>query len=127
MAIDAATRASLELIETQSGAKKGALLGAIDRTATSAGARLLAARVAAPLCNVAAINERLDGVQYFAGAADLRTDIREILKRTPDIARAMSRLSLERGGPRDLCAIRDALMAARQISKTMDAAAQFAV
>jgi len=123
MAIDAATRASLELIETQSGAKKGALLGAVDRTQTSAGARLLAARIAAPLCDPAAINERLDGVQYFVGAPDLRADIRVLLRQAPDIARAMSRLSLERGGPRDLCAIRDALRAARDIAKAMTAGA----
>ena len=122
MAIDAATRSSLELIETQSGSKKGALLAAVDRTATSAGARLLAARIAAPLCDPAAINQRLDGVQYFAETPDLRGDIIALLKQTPDIARAMSRLSLERGGPRDLGAIRDALIAAREIARAMTAA-----
>ncbi len=122
MAVDAATRSSLELVETQTGARKGALLWAADRTVTGAGARLLAARIAAPLRRPQAINNRLDAVDYFVRAPELRGDIRDALKRTPDIARSLSRLSLERGGPRDLSAVRDALIGARDIARAiMDA------
>ena len=122
MAVDAATRSSLELVETQTGARKGALLWAVDRTVTGAGARLLAAWIAAPLRRPQAINNRLDAVEYFVRAPELRGDIRDALKRTPDIARSLSRLSLERGGPRDLSAVRDGLIGARDIARAiMDA------
>lgn len=117
MAIDAATRASLELLETQGGGRKGSLVWAIDRTVTGAGARLLSARLAAPLTDPQKIVDRYDAVDFFKNAPDLREQIRDALKNTPDIVRSVSRLSLERGGPRDLAAIRDALKSARQIAK----------
>ncbi|MBL4618891.1 MAG: DNA mismatch repair protein MutS [Marinicaulis sp.] len=116
MAIDAATRASLEITTAQKGGRTGSLLWAIDRTVTGAGARLLSARLAAPLTNPEEINKRFDAVAYFAEASDLRDIVRNALKKTPDISRSLSRLSLQRGGPRDLAAIRDALIAARSIS-----------
>lgn len=116
MAIDAATRASLELAEAQTGGRQGSLLWAIDRTITGPGARLLASRLAAPLTDPAAVNGRYDAVAFFADSGDVRDAIRVNLKQTPDIARSLSRLSLERGGPRDLAAIRDALISARAIA-----------
>lgn len=109
MEIDGATRRNLELAETLSGERKGSLLATIDRTVTGAGARLLAARLAAPLTDPAAIARRLDAVAFFVDHPDVRADIRAALKRCPDMERALSRLSLGRGGPRDLAAIRDAL------------------
>jgi DNA mismatch repair protein MutS len=112
LAIDAATRANLELMRDQSGERRGSLVAAIDRTVTVAGARLLSQRLAAPLTDPAAIARRLDAVELFAGDALLRTDIRERLAAAPDLARALARLVLGRGGPRDLAAIRDGLEAA---------------
>jgi DNA mismatch repair protein MutS len=109
MEIDAATRRNLELTEALSGGRKGSLLGTIDRTVTGAGARLLAARLAAPLTDPAAIAARLDMLQYLIEAEALRADMRERLKRCPDIERALARLTLGRGGPRDLAAVRDGL------------------
>ncbi|KZD12927.1 DNA mismatch repair protein MutS [Oceanibaculum pacificum] len=109
MEIDAATRRSLELTRTQTGERKGSLLSVIDRTVTGAGARLLAAWLAAPLTDVPAIEDRLDRVQFFLDQEALRGKTRETLKRCPDIERALTRLTLDRGGPRDLAAIRDAL------------------
>ncbi len=117
MAIDAATRASLELLETQNGSRKGSLLWAVDHTVTGAGARRLATRLARPLCDVAPIAARYDAISYFCDAPVLREAVRHCLKETPDIARSLSRLSLGRGGPRDFAAIRDALIAARSIAK----------
>ena len=107
--IDAATRRSLELTRTLSGDRKGSLLAVIDRTVTGPGARLLAARLAAPLTDAAAVNSRLDMVQFFADAPDIRERVRDLLKGAPDMARAVSRLLLGRGGPRDLAAVRDGL------------------
>ena len=109
MEIDAATRRNLELTETLSGQKRGSLLDVIDRTVTGAGARLLAARLGAPLTDPATINARLDGVAFFVNAVAARTEVRDVLKACPDLGRALSRLSLGRGGPRDLAAVRDGL------------------
>ncbi len=107
--IDGATRRNLELTQTLSGERRGSLLATIDRTVTGPGARLLAARLAAPLTDPGAIDRRLDVVGYFVREEGLRDEIREVLKRVPDLERACSRLGLERGGPRDLAAVRDAL------------------
>jgi DNA mismatch repair protein MutS len=109
MAIDPATRASLEIERTQTGGRDGSLLSAIDRTVTAGGARLLAARLARPLLDPARIDRRLDAVAWLLGERDLRRDIRSGLKGAGDMARALSRLALGRGGPRDLGCIRDAL------------------
>jgi DNA mismatch repair protein MutS len=115
LAIDAATRANLELMRTQSGERRGSLVASIDRTVTVAGARLLSQRLAAPLTDPAAIGRRLDAVGLFAADALLRADIRERLAAAPDLARALARLVLGRGGPRDLAAIRDGLSAATRL------------
>lgn len=109
MEIDAATRRNLELTVTLSGERRGSLLATIDRTVTSPGARLLAQYLAAPLTDPAAIARRLDMVQFFADSHSLRGEVRDRLRRCPDVERALSRLSLGRGGPRDLAAVRDAL------------------
>src|SRR5215472_1962392 len=109
MQIDAATRRNLELLTTLGGERRGSLLAVIDRTATGAGSRLLADRLAAPLTEPAAIAARLDAVQFFVERGDIRARLRERLRHCPDIERALTRLSLGRGGPRDLAALRAAL------------------
>jgi DNA mismatch repair protein MutS len=111
MAIDPATRASLEIDRTLGGRREGSLLAAIDRTVSAPGARLLAARLARPLLSPAAIDERLDAIDWFAERADARRALRESLGGAGDMARALSRLTLGRGGPRDLGVLRDALAA----------------
>jgi DNA mismatch repair protein MutS len=109
MEIDAATRRNLELAQTLTGERRGSLLAAIDRTVTGPGARLLADRLAAPLTDPAAIGLRLDMVQFFIEHERLREDLRASLRRCADIERALARLTLSRGGPRDLAALRDTL------------------
>ena len=111
MAIDPATRSSLEIEKTQTGARDGSLLAAIDRTVTPGGARLLAARLSRPLLDPAEIGLRLDAVEWLLERRQLREDLRRGLKGSPDMARALSRLALGRGGPRDLGALRDGLAA----------------
>jgi DNA mismatch repair protein MutS len=115
LAIDAATRANLELTRSVSGEPRGSLLALIDRTLTAAGARLLAARLASPLTEPAAIADRLDAVALFVEDARRRAELREALAHAPDLSRALARLALGRGGPRDLAAVRDALAAAETI------------
>ena len=116
MAIDPATRANLELTRTLGGERRGSLLDAIDRTITAAGSRLLAQRLAAPLTDAAQIARRLDAVSAFVADSAARDDIRTILKSAPDMARALARLSVGRGGPRDLAALRDGIEAADRAS-----------
>ena len=109
MAIDAATRRNLELTAALDGNLAGSLLAVIDRTVTGAGARLLRARLTAPLTDPAAIGERLDAVGFLVDSETARRGLRHGLRRCADIERALSRLSLGRGGPRDLAAVRDTL------------------
>ncbi|MFO7310086.1 MAG: DNA mismatch repair protein MutS, partial [Pseudomonadota bacterium] len=112
LSIDAATRANLELMRTLSGERSGSLIATIDRTVTPGGGRLLAERLASPLTNVATIRARHDAVAFLVAERPLRERLRQALAAVPDIARALSRLTLGRGGPRDLGAVRDGLLAA---------------
>ena len=98
--------------------REGSLLRAIDRTVTGAGARLLAERLMAPLTDPAAIDERLDAVAFFAADAQIADALRQALKTRADMPRALSRLALNRGGPRDLGALRAGLAAAAAIDAT---------
>src|SRR5690349_7805083 len=109
MEIDAATRRNLELTQTLSGERRGSLIATVDRTVTGAGARLLSERLAAPLTDPRAIASRHDAVGFFIDDDRLREAVRAVLRRCPDVERAMARLVLGRGGPRDLAALRDTL------------------
>ena len=115
LAMDAATRASLEVLEAQGGGRAGSLLAAIDRCVTGAGARQLAEDLSAPLTDRAAIVERLALVQWFHADPLLRADIRDVLRHLPDIGRALGRVVAGRGSPRDLGQLRDGLSEARRI------------
>lgn len=119
VAIDPATRRNLELTTTLAGEKHGSLLDAIDRTVTSAGCRLLATRLATPLTNLAIITDRLNAVEFLFLNRNLYAQIQALLKQTPDLERALARLSLGRGGPRDLAAVRDALGTAEQLKSLL--------
>jgi DNA mismatch repair protein MutS len=116
MAIDPATRVSLEIDRTLSGQRDGSLLAAIDRTVTAAGARLLAARLSRPLLSPVAIDRRLDAVAWFVEATASRRDLRARLRAAGDMARALARLTLGRGGPRDFGTLRDGLAAGAAIA-----------
>ncbi len=121
LAIDQATRGNLELIRTLSGERRGSLLGTIDRTVTAAGSRLLAQRLAAPLTDPVEIAHRLDAVAAFVNDSAMRGDLRGTLKTVPDLARALARIVVGRGGPRDLAAIRDGICAAAEFSTRLSA------
>ena len=117
LVIDAASRASLELVRSSSGDKDGSLLGAMDMTVTASGARELAARIASPLKNASVINARLDAVGFLVERESLRERLRDQLRLAPDMARASSRLALQRGGPRDLGAIAQGLASAMMCAR----------
>jgi DNA mismatch repair protein MutS len=115
MLIDPATRANLELTRTLSGEKQGSLLATIDQTVTGSGSRLLGSRLAGPLVNVDVIHQRHDAVSLFLDNEIMREGLRQTLKGAPDMARALSRIALNRGGPRDILSIAQGLAAARTV------------
>ncbi|WP_120633111.1 DNA mismatch repair protein MutS [Ruegeria sp. EL01] len=114
--IDAATRRNLELTRSLSGGRAGSLLSVVDRTVTPGGARLLEQRLSSPSRSLDVIHGRLDAVAFAAEDSLIASDLREALRKTPDLDRALSRLSLDRGGPRDLAAIRNGLTQASAIA-----------
>jgi len=117
--IDPATRANLELVRTLSGDRNGSLLKAIDRTVSGGGARLISERLMSPLTDPEQINRRLDSIAFFLDEPRLANDIRQALRHAPDMPRALSRLALDRGGPRDLAAILSGLRAGRNIASRL--------
>ena len=119
--IDAATRRNLELTQALSGGREGSLLAAIDQTVTAGGGRLLERRISSPSCDISVINARLESIAFLMGNSSLAEDLRTALRSCPDVDRALSRLSLDRGGPRDLAAIRNALTQAAEIAEILPA------
>lgn len=120
MAIDHATRNNLELFRTLAGDYHGSLLHRINHTVSAPGARLLQRYLSAPLLDPQAINQRLDMVATFVEFTELSAALRQLLKETPDMERALSRLYLGRGSPRDLAAIRDGLGQSLRISELFE-------
>lgn len=120
MEIDNATRRSLELTSSLNNDNQTTLLKAIDRTATSAGGRLLNARLCNPLKDISAINERLDMVEFFIKCSAARNEVSSLLKEVSDIERALSRLMLGRGGPRDVVNIKNTLTLVSKLRNIID-------
>jgi len=114
--IDAATRRNLELTQALSGGREGSLLAAIDRTATAAGARLLERRLSAPSRDLGEIRARHETIRFLLEDSRFTAGLRDDLRRCPDMDRALSRLALDRGGPRDLAAIRAGLTQAEALA-----------
>ncbi|MEO5641493.1 MAG: DNA mismatch repair protein MutS [Sphingomicrobium sp.] len=123
MAIDPATRDSLEILRSAGGGKDGAtsLIATLDRCVTACGKRLLAADLSAPLTDRRAIEARLALVGWFHDASLRRDRVRAALKSLPDLARALGRLVAGRGSPRDLASLRDGLAAAAQLRDELQA------
>ncbi|WP_229802088.1 DNA mismatch repair protein MutS [Paramylibacter ulvae] len=119
MQIDAATRRNLEITHNLSGGRDSTLLRTIDRTVTGGGARLLERRLTAPSTNITTINARLDAVGFFTQATTAKDIARDALKQTPDMDRALSRISLDRAGPRDLSAIQKGLEQGAQLANAL--------
>ena len=115
LAMDEATRASLEILASSQGGRRGSLVDALDRCVTGAGARQLADDLSAPLTDAAKIAARLELVAWLHGDPLLRGDLRAVLRAAPDVGRALGRVVAGRGSPRDLGQLRDGLIEARRI------------
>lgn len=122
MQIDAATRRNLEITQALSGSRKGSLLSTIDKTVTAAGARLLEQRISSPSLDTGEICNRLDAIDKMIMDPILRDTLRDALRRVPDLERALSRISLDRAGPRDLANIRNALLQGVEIAAHLETA-----
>lgn len=116
MQIDAATRRNLELTRSLSGGRSGSLLAVVDRTVTPGGGRLLEQRLSSPSRSLEVIHGRLEALDFAVEQSQLSEQLRNALRQTPDLDRALSRLALDRGGPRDLTAIRNGLTQAESIA-----------
>jgi len=121
--IDAATRANLELTRSLSGGRDGSLVAAIDRTVTAGGARLLDRRLSGPSRDLDVIRARHDAIASWVENPALSANLRSALKQVSDLDRSLSRLALDRGGPRDLAAVRDTARVASQIAALLDGVA----
>jgi DNA mismatch repair protein MutS len=119
--LDAATRKSLDLLESPSGQRRDSLLGVLDDTVTAAGGRLLARWVSEPLAQLAPIQARQAAVQSLLENSGQREALRADLRPTGDVARAVSRLQLGRGSPRDLALLRATGQALPSLQKTLAA------
>ena len=119
LTMDPSTRRSLEVETTLNGQRQGALLDAIDKTLTAAGGRLLSLRLNAPLTSPVAIGQRLDMVTFFIDHKEATTQVRQSLKACPDMERALSRINLGRGNPRDLGALKEGLNQAALIQSIL--------
>ena len=120
MEIDPATRRNLEINQSLSGGRTGSLIETIDRTVTAAGARLLGRRLSSPSMNLHDIHARQDGIAFMMDNRTLLGTVRSDLKQVPDIDRALSRLGLGRGGPRDMTAIQNALVQAKTLAASLE-------
>ena len=118
--IDAATRRNLELTHALSGGRAGSLLAVMDKTVTAAGARLLERRISSPSRVLETIQDRLDAIEYALNSPRIADETRTRLRSVPDLERALSRLSLDRGGPRDLAGIRNGLTEAALLHRHLD-------
>ena len=116
MQIDAATRRNLEITQSMNGGRAGSLLASVDRTVTAGGARLLERRLSSPSRVQEVVRDRLDAVGFAVEQSRFSEDLRGALRKVPDLDRALSRLGLDRGGPRDLAAIRSGLAQAAEIA-----------
>jgi DNA mismatch repair protein MutS len=118
--MDSATRASLELLRARDGGTAPTLFSAINRTLSAPGARLLGSWIAAPLIDPAAISARQDFWGFLNTEPAMLADMRKLVRGAADMARALARLSLGRGTPRDLSAIRQGLSAAASCGRFLD-------
>ena len=127
MQIDATTRRSLELSASMNGGRAGSLLSTIDRTSTSGGARLLERRLSSPSCHLETILERQASVAWLLENTRLAADLGGLLRASHDVDRALSRLALDRGGPRDMAAIRDTAAIAAKVQERLSGDAPSAI
>lgn len=117
--LDRFTARNLELLQPLSDDGKS-LLDVIDRTVSPMGARMLRRWVSFPLKDPAAINRRLDAVEFFFKVPDTRDSLRELLEQVGDLERLISKVSVGRVTPREVLQIRRSLEAAAAVKQLLE-------
>ena len=115
VALDPATRRNLEITATLTGEPAPTLLSLLDHCATAAGSRLLREWLTHPLRDVSAAAARHDAIDTLRAAPDARRGLADLLRRTIDVERVVSRIALGNARPRDLAGLRDTLAVAPQL------------
>ncbi|MDR1072983.1 MAG: DNA mismatch repair protein MutS, partial [Treponema sp.] len=116
--IDESSQRNLELIKNlQDGDIRFSLLETLDETRTAMGRRLLKRRLLQPLRNLGGINRRLDMVEKLYRNQKTLEQIRDILGKTPDLERLLSRLAMDRAHGKDMLAIKNALASFATLEK----------
>ena len=120
LSLDASTRRNLELCETmRTKTKKGSLLGTLDKTRTSGGARTLRRWLEAPLTNCLYIKNRQDAISHFVSNEMFRDDIRNLLDSVYDIERVLTKVIYQNCSSRDLKALEKTLTVLPQIKNML--------
>ena len=110
MQLDATAIRNLELVRSMAdGSKRGTLLGVLDFTKTSMGARRLRSWIETPLLDIARIHERQEAVAELLAKASLRDAVAEQLRAVADLERIVSRVEVGSANARDLVALRSSL------------------
>ena len=111
MELDYATRRNLEITETmRDKSKRGSLFWVLDKTKTAMGRRKLRQWMEKPLLNPIDINKRLMSVKELVDDAMGLDDLKEVLSRTYDISRIISRISVMTVTPKDLVSLKQTLL-----------------
>lgn len=109
----------LDLIPLSSSQKGGTLFHLLDETVTAMGGRLLKESILRPLLSISAIQKRQEGVAFFYEQLTLRKGLRNLLKQVFDLERLIGRITLRAAQPRDLIALKEAVILLPEIQKTM--------
>ncbi len=106
--LDAIARRNLELDSSMSGERRHSLLGVLDRSVTSLGARELRRWLHRPLRNREVLLARQEAI---GALIDTRAfdGLRDLLRETADVERILARIALRSARPRDLSALRQTL------------------
>jgi DNA mismatch repair protein MutS len=120
LVLDTVTRANLELVRTlRDGSRKGSLLGVLDRTVTSLGARKLSSWLLAPLLSLADIERRLDAVEELSKKHVWREVWTGLLRQVADVERLCGRLAVGVGNARDLSALSRSLAVLPELARAL--------
>ena len=103
--IDPSTQRNLEIFKATTGARDGSLIAVMDRTKTSAGARLLESYLAAPTIDIEEISRRQNIVEEFCQSPEECARLAELLSQIRDIKRILARFQNRLRPPRELLAI----------------------
>ena len=115
--IDENAVASLELVKSQEGNRKGSLWALLDKTKTAVGSRKLKEWILHPLMDPADIAVRQNAVEGFVNNQSALADLSALLENISDIERIMTRTATGTASPRDMSGLRNSLLSVDPIAR----------